>query len=68
MGFGFWPEIPMDVTQFCRISRGDASTNQVLNPTPCSDVFWNSPKEIPFWNLLTIETSNSKQSVESLHS
>ena len=25
MGFGFWSEIQMDVTQFCRISRGEAS-------------------------------------------
>ena len=25
MGLGFWPEIPMDVTQFCSISRGESS-------------------------------------------
>ena len=25
MGLGFWSEIPMDVTQFCRIFKGEAS-------------------------------------------
>ena len=36
-----YEKIPMGVTQFCGMSRGEASF--CLKFAPCLDFFWNSP-------------------------